>query len=73
MSEEPKASELITLKEAAEYSGLSYSHMRHVAKKGRLEAHKMGMQWFTTREAVDRYIASRERRGRYREDVGLDK
>ena len=73
MGEDLKASELITLKEAAEYSGLSYSHLRHVARRGRLEAQKMGMQWFTTREAVGRYIASREKRGRYREDVGLDK
>jgi len=73
MKEELKASDLITLKEAAEYSGLSLSHLRHMAQKGRLEARKMGMQWFTTREAVERYIASREKRGRYREDVGLDK
>jgi len=73
MSEELRVSELITLKEAAAYSGLSLSHLRHMAQKGRLQARKRGMQWFTTREAVDRYISSRKKRGRYRKDVGLDK
>jgi excisionase family DNA binding protein len=70
MAEELKASELITLKEAAEYSGFSYRYLVNLAGKGRLEAVKKGMQWFTTREAVDRYIASRKKRGAYREDIG---
>jgi excisionase family DNA binding protein len=69
MDKEPKASELITLKEAAEYTGFSYHYLRNLANKGRLKARKMGVQWFTTREAVDEYIASRQRRGKYREDI----
>mgnify|MGYP001028987679 CR=1 FL=1 len=70
MAKNLKASELITLKEAAEYSGFSYNYLLALARRGRLEANKLGMQWFTTREAVDRFIASRQRRGRYREDIG---
>jgi excisionase family DNA binding protein len=70
VAEEPKASELITLKEAAEYSGFSYNYLRNLVNKGRLKARKRGMQWFTTRDEVDEYIASRQRRGRYRQDIG---
>jgi excisionase family DNA binding protein len=69
MAENLKASELITLKEAAEYSGLSYAYLRRIARTGRLEARKVGMQWLTTREAVDRYVASRKKRGAYRDDL----
>ena len=71
MTEEPKASELITLKEAAEYSGFSYRYLVNLAGKGRLKAVKMGMQWFTTRKDVDRYIASRKKRGAYRDDIKI--
>ena len=70
MAENLKASELMTLKEAAEYSGFSYHYLLTLARRGRLEADKRGMQWFTTKEAVDRFIASRQRKGRYREDIG---
>ncbi len=69
MVEGPKALELISLKEAAEYSGFSYHYLRNLVNKGRLRARKRGMQWFTTCEAVDEYIASRQRRGRYRKDI----
>ena len=66
----PPADQLITLGEAADYSGLSYSYLGQIAQKGRLRGWTLGMQWFTTREAVDRFIASRQRKGRYREDIG---
>ncbi len=69
MAEDLKASELITLKEAAEYSGLSYAYLRKIARTGRLKAQKVGMQWLTTREAVDQYIASRQKRGAYKEGL----
>jgi len=69
MSEGAKSSELITLREAAEYSGFSYRYLVNLAGKGRLTATKMGMQWFTTRADVDRYIDSRKKRGSYREDI----
>jgi excisionase family DNA binding protein len=70
MDKEPKASELITLKEAAEYSGFAYGYLLQLARRGRLKARKLGMQWFTTRKDIEDYIASRQKRGRYRNDIG---
>ena len=71
MKEELKASDLVTLKEAAAYSGFAYGYLLQLARRGRLKARKLGMQWFTTREDVDEYIASRQKRGRYRDDIGI--
>ena len=59
MAEEPKASELMTLKEAAEYSGLSYGFLRQLAGRGRLKAWKIANAWVTTKADVDAYLASR--------------
>ena len=72
MAENLKASDLITLKEAAEYSGLSHNYLIELANRGRLKAKKYGHFWLTTREAVDEYIASRQKRGAYRDDLGVD-
>lgn len=70
MAEELKALELITLKEAAEYCGLSRDYLIQLANRGRLKAHKYGRFWLTTKEAIDEYIASRKKIGAYREDIG---
>ncbi len=51
--------ELITLQEAAEYSGLSNESIHSYVKKGRLKARKRGWMWFTTHAAVDQYLESR--------------
>ena len=59
----------MTLKEAAEYSGLSYCYMRQIAKSGRLRAHKIGMQWVTTKDAIHEYLRTRKKIGAYREDL----
>jgi excisionase family DNA binding protein len=66
----PPADQLITLKEAADYSGLSYDYLAQIARRGRLQAWKLGMQWFTTREHADEYIKSRRKIGAYRKDLG---
>jgi excisionase family DNA binding protein len=68
--EEPRASELITLKEAAEYSGLSYAYLRQIAQSGRLKARKIGNVWVTTSADVDEYIRTRTKTGFYRNDIG---
>ena len=47
---------LISLREAAVLSGLSHAHLRWLARKAKLEATKMGRDWFTTPSAVDRYL-----------------
>jgi excisionase family DNA binding protein len=70
MAENLKASQLITLKEAAEYSGFNRAYLAQLAKKGRLKATKYGNVWLTTKEAVDEYIQSRKKRGAYRSDIG---
>ena len=51
--------ELITLQEAAEYTGLAKESIHAYVKRGRLKAKKRGWMWFTTKAAVDEYLASR--------------
>jgi excisionase family DNA binding protein len=63
------AHKLITLAEAAKRYGLSHDYLRRIAGKGRLQAQKVGRDWLTTPEAVEEYIASRQRRGAYRDDL----
>ena len=59
----PSLDELITLKEAADLSGLSYSHMRYLARTGEIQAQKLGHNWFTTGPAVEAYLARDRRPG----------
>ena len=47
---------LISLTEAVAPSGLSHAHLRWLARKGKLEATRMGRDWFTTKQAVDLYL-----------------
>ncbi len=46
----------ISLKEAAARYGLSHSHLRLLARTGRLRATRMGRDWFTTAAAVAAYL-----------------
>jgi len=39
------------------YAGLSASHLRLLARSGRIEAQKLGRDWFTTEAAVLAYLA----------------
>jgi excisionase family DNA binding protein len=55
---------LISLKEAAAQSGLSATHLRHLAEQGRLPARKIGRNWVTTTDAVAQYLASPEARSK---------
>ena len=59
----------ITLGEASEMYGFHHNYLAELARKGRLEARKSGKIWLTTPAAVEEYIRSRERRGRYRDDI----
>ena len=52
----------ITLNEAAAISVFSHIHLRQLAQKGRLEAKKIGRDWFTTAEAVAEYENDHEKR-----------
>jgi excisionase family DNA binding protein len=64
LGERRLSEDLITLREASKQCGLSTSHLRLLAKTGRLEARKMGRDWVTTAEAVERYMADTYLRSR---------
>ena len=65
MTEDPlQNEELISLAEAADYSGLTHKFLRELAGKGRLRAKKFGHSWLTTRAAIDEYLQSRASVGR---------
>lgn len=53
---------LVTLKEAAALSGLSYSHVALLARTGKLQAWRFGRTWLTTPEAVAAYLHDAEKR-----------
>ena len=55
--------EWISTKEAAEYSGYSDGHIRHLLIHGLVEGRKFGRDWFTTKEALDKYLATNPRPG----------
>ena len=59
----PDLSKFITLKQAAEVSGLSYSHLRLLARRGDVWAVRLGHNWFTTAEAVKQYAAQEHKPG----------
>lgn len=61
--------ELISLAEAAERYGFSSGYLRQLARKGRLKARKIAKTWLTTPADMEAYIASRQKRGAYREDI----
>jgi len=61
--------ELISLAEAAERYGFNRDYLSELARRGRLKAHKIGNMWVTTPADVEAYIASRQRRGAYRDDI----
>ena len=60
---QPRWYELITLQEAAKFSGLSYSHVRYLARQSEIWAKKLGRDWFTTEKAVQEYLARDRRPG----------
>src|SRR5262245_44553277 len=69
MAKTDSSEELIPLSEAARRYGLSPTYLRQIARKGRLKAKKIGRGWLTTPLEVENYIASRSRRGAFREDL----
>jgi len=55
--------EWISVKKAAEYTGYSEGHIRYLLINGLVEGRKFGRDWFTTKEALDRYLATKPRPG----------
>jgi hypothetical protein len=62
---------LISLPEAAELYGFSSQYLRNLVNKKRLKAQKVGDRWITTPKNVEDFIASRQRRGVFRDDIEI--
>ena len=62
-ADQPGLGELITLREAAELSNLSTSHLRLLVSRGTIWGVKLGQNWFTTVETVNEYLARDRRPG----------
>ena len=53
----PSLADLITLREASDISGMSHSHLRLLMRRGDIWGMKKGRDWFTTAQAVRKYLA----------------
>lgn len=56
--------DLISLAEAAAVCGLSPDHLGLLARRGLIEARKIGRNWVTTKAAVEAYMRDGEKRSR---------
>lgn len=54
-------SEYVSLAEAARGTAYSQEYLSLLARKGRIEAIKLGRNWFIKKEAVERYIKSKKK------------
>ena len=61
--DQPSLDDLISLTKAAELSGLTTRHLRHLATNGDLWAKKLGRNWYTTEQAIEEYVARNIRPG----------
>jgi len=56
--------EIIGSDEAARIASLSQNHIRHLLRTGKISGKKIGPRlWVTTREQIERYLASEPRPG----------
>jgi len=69
MTDTTDKTRLISLPEAAELYGFNQRYFGNLARKGRLKAQKVGRFWVTTPQDVEDYIASRQKRGVYRDNT----
>lgn len=63
VSGQPSVDELISLREAAELSGVSVSHLRLLVRRGDIWGVKLGWSWITTVHAVQKYLAKDRKPG----------
>jgi hypothetical protein len=54
---EYKLNDIISLREAAELSGLTQAHLALLIRKGEIWGKKIGRNWITTKLAVNEYLA----------------
>jgi hypothetical protein len=62
---------LISLTEASESYGFNPDYLGQLARRGRLVAQKVGSMWVTTPQNVEDFIASRQKRGSFRDDIQI--
>jgi len=62
-NDQPILDDLISLKDAAENSGLSPNHLRLLVSRGDIWGKKIGRNWVTTLQAVNEYLARDRRPG----------
>ena len=60
---QPSIDELISLRQAAEFSGLSQTHLRLLVRNNKIWGIKIDTLWLTTREAVDTYLEQERKTG----------
>jgi hypothetical protein len=53
--------EFLPLKEISKKTPYSAKYLNLLAREGKLEAHKKGRNWFSSVEAVERYVNGRKR------------
>ena len=63
---------LISLAEASKIYGFSKNYLGNLVRRGRLGAQKVGTSWVTTPRQVEEFIASRQARGVFRDDISID-
>ena len=56
-------SDLINIEEAADYASLSRRHMRLLLIAGRIKGKKIGRDWITTKDEVEKYISTNPKPG----------
>ena len=62
--DQPSFDELISLSEAANFSGLSISYLRRLVTNGEIWGEKIGRNWVTTEIAVNEFLARDRKPGR---------
>lgn len=72
MSDTEDKTRLISLSEAAEIYGFNPRFLGELARKGRLEAEKVGNMWVTTPKSVEEYIQQRKKTGLFRADIQVN-
>ena len=55
--------EWISTKDAAEYTGYARGHICYLLANGLLKGRRFGRDWFTTKKAIDEYLATNPRPG----------
>jgi hypothetical protein len=65
----PSIDDLISLRQAASFSGYTTSHLRLLISRGDLWAKKIDSLWVTTEIAINDYLENKLDRGRPRNDT----